>query len=154
MEGLQPEQVRTLFRWFKEGPPGAVAIEQDGRSLGLLQAIGWEDAGTVALLEELARWHGPGMSTSAAQRWLSDEVLPAADRVLFWVKDVRGRAVGHVGLSQLDAVHASVTISDVLCGDPAGEQLVAAAVATLVGWVQKSLRLRARREGERPRAAA
>jgi hypothetical protein len=153
MEGLQPEQLRTLFRWFKEGPPGAIPIEQQGRSLGLLQAVSWEDAGTAGLLEDLAGWHGPGFSVAAARRWLTDEVLPTPDRVLFWVKDVRGEVVGHVGLSQL-GIDGTVTISDVLCGSPAGEALLAAAVGALVGWVQGSLRLRARREEERPGVAA
>jgi hypothetical protein len=155
MEGLQPRQLRTLFRWFKEGPPGAIPIEQDGRSLGLLQAVGWEDAGALGLMEELARWHAPDFADrAAARRWLTDEVLPTPDCVLFWVKDVRGQAVGHVGLAQLDVVSGIVTISDVLCGNPAAEALVAAAVDALAGWAHDSLRLRVRQDGEQPRIAA
>ena len=49
------------------------------------------------------------------------DALPTPDRVLFWVKDVQGRAVGHVGLSHLDGVQAAVTITDVLCGRPGGD---------------------------------
>jgi hypothetical protein len=155
MEGLQPEHLRTLFRWFKEGPRGAIAIEQAGRSLGLLQAVGWEDAGTIALLEDLARWHGPALPDgAAARRWLIGEVLPAPDRVLFWVKDVRGRAAGHVGLSRLDPATGSVTLSDVCRAGPDDEALVAAAVAALSGWAQRCLRLHLRRDEERPSAAA
>jgi hypothetical protein len=150
MEGLQPEQLRILFRWFKEGPPGAVAIEKDGQSLGLLQAVGWEDAGTIALLEELSRWHGPDLpDSSAARRWLVDEVLPVGDRVLFWVKDVQGRAVGHVGLSCLDQGRPAVAIADVLCGDPAEIDLVSAGVAALVRWANHSLRLPVHLDPER-----
>jgi hypothetical protein len=120
----------------------------------MLQAIGWEDAGTTALLDELARWHAPAFAgIPDARRWLVNEVLPAADRVLFWVKDVRGRPVGHVGLSHLDPVGATITLTDVQYGVPVGAALVDRAIATLSGWAQHSLRLHVRGE-ERPRAAA
>ncbi len=142
MDGLRPEQLRTLFRWFKEGPPGAVGIDRDGRSLGLLQAVGWEDAGSLALLEQLARWHEPELPDRAAvRRWLVEEVLPASDRVLFWVKDIQGRPVGHVGLSCLDQGSPGVAIADVLCGEPDEIDLVSAGVAALVRWAAHSLRL-------------
>jgi hypothetical protein len=138
MEGPRPEQLRTLFRWFKEGPPGAIPIVSDGRSLGLLQAAGWEDAGTVGVLDRLARWHPP----SSARGWLVER-LQDADGVLFWIKDVRGQTVGHAGLSHLDPEAGTVALSDVHCGDLEGAALVEAAVRTLLGWVEHSLRVRA-----------
>jgi hypothetical protein len=153
MDDLQPEQLEILFRWFKEGPAGAIPIEQDGRPLGVLQAAGWEDAGTPGLMETLARWHGPPFSASAVRRWLIDEVLPAPDRMLFWVKDVRGGIVGHVGLSRIDPVQGTVAIRDVLCGIPAGAALLAVALETLIDWAQHSLGLRASREEDQLNAA-
>jgi hypothetical protein len=72
--------------------------------------------------------------------------------VLFWVKDVRGESVGHVGLSGLDVAGGTITVGDVVCGEAGHEALMAAAVGCLVGWVHRSLRLRARREGERAAA--
>jgi hypothetical protein len=146
MEGLQPEQLYVLFRWFKEGPPGAIPLEHEQRSLGLLQAVTWEDAGTSAAVERLADWHDT--SPAGARRWLQG-VLQMPDRVLFWVKDVRGEALGHVGLSHLDAENGTITISDVLHGAPGVEGLMTAALACLGDWVNQSLKLRPRREGER-----
>src|SRR5262245_49276038 len=65
MDGLRAREIQTLFRWFKEGPPGAVPIEHDQRSVGLLQAATWEDAaGRPA--ERLAAWHG----SASARQWL------------------------------------------------------------------------------------
>jgi RimJ/RimL family protein N-acetyltransferase len=147
MDGLRAREIQTLFRWFKEGPPGAVPIEHDQRSVGLLQAATWEDAGG-APAERLAAWHG----SAAARQWLVEEVLKTPDRVLFWVKDVRGELVGHVGLSGLDEAAGTITVGDVVCGTSGQEGLMAAAVGCLVGWVHRSLRLRARREGERAAA--
>lgn len=147
MDGLQAREIQTLFRWFKEGPPGAIPIEHDQRSVGLLQAATWEDAGGKPV-ECLVAWHG-----SAARSWLVEDVLKGPGRVLFWVKDVRGELVGHVGLGDLDEANGTITIGDVVCGEAGHEGLMAAAVGCLVGWVHRSLRLRARREGERAAAA-
>lgn len=143
MDGLRAKEIETLFRWFKEGPPGSVPIEHDHRSLGLLQAATWEDA-AGAPLARLASWHG-----GSVRRWLVEDVLPVPDRVLFWVKDVRGEAIGHVGLSRLDETTGTIAVGDVVCGESGHDGLMAAAVGCLVGWVQRALHLRARREGER-----
>lgn len=148
MEGISFEQLRVLFRWFKEGPPGAIPIEREGRSLGLLQAATWEDAGNAKVVEQLAGWHAPGRVPVAteARQWLTERVLQIPDRVLFWVKDVRGVAVGHIGLSRHDGENDTIQIVDVLSGSAAGEGLLAAAVQTLSGWVHQSLKLRVVRE--------
>jgi hypothetical protein len=147
MDGLRVREIQTLFRWFKEGPPGAIPIEHDSRSVGLLQAATWEDTGG-APAERLAAWHG----SPAARRWLVEDVMEEPDRVLFWVKDVRGEVVGHVGLGGVDEAAGTIGVGDVVCGAAGHEGLMAAAVGCLVGWVQRSLRLKARREGERAAA--
>src|SRR5262249_45628300 len=143
MDGLRAREIQTLFRWFKEGPPGAIPVEHEQRSVGLLQAATWEDAAGPPA-EKLELWHGAG----TGRRWLVEAVLKTPDRVLFWVKDVRGEVVGHVGLWGLDEAAATITVGDVVCGAAGHEGLMAAAVGCLVGWVSRSLRLRARREGE------
>ncbi len=134
MEGPRPEQLRTLFRWFKEGPPGAIPILSDGRSLGLLQSAHWEDAGTSAVLDRLARWHAP----AGGRTWLLQR-LEDASGALFWIKDVRGQIVGHAGLTRLDPAAGTLLLADVHCGEPEGAPLVEAAVHALLAWVRQSL---------------
>src|SRR5437660_3760809 len=142
MEGPPAQDVRTLLRWMKEGPPGALPVEQGGRSLGCLQAVTWEDAGDPAALGRLARWHGPyAAAPAAARRWLVEQVLPAADRVLFWVKDVRGGFAGHAGLSRLDVAARTAALCDVVAAGPAADRLVAAAALALAGWARATLGL-------------
>ena len=66
MDGLHAREICTLFRWFKEGPPGAIPIEHDHRSVGLLQAATWEDAGGPPLAQ-LASWHGAGRASGSSR---------------------------------------------------------------------------------------
>jgi hypothetical protein len=146
MDGLHAREICTLFRWFKEGPPGAIPIENDQRSVGMLQAATWEDAGGRPV-ERLAAWHGPG-----AREWLVESVLKTPDRVLFWVKDVVGEVVGHVGLSDVNDRSGTITVVDVVCGVHGCEGLLVAAVACLTEWAQRSLQLRVCRDDQRAAA--
>lgn len=144
------EQVYLLFRYLKEGPPGAIPIQKDNRSLGILQAVNWEDAGDHAALERMVRWHESAfawigesfpVTPASVRRWLLEQVLPAPDRLLFWVKDLRGSFVGHLGLTHLHFDTRSVCIGDLVAATPAAEVLVAQAMTTLAHWTEESLGL-------------
>jgi RimJ/RimL family protein N-acetyltransferase len=152
MEGLPAEQVKTLIRWLKEGPPGAIPISRERRSLGSLQAVTWEDAGDQQAMARLGQWHEAafavfavpvGVSFPNARKWLVEQVLEAPDRVLFWVRDIRGRPIGHAGLSRFNFQARTAQLRDVVCGESGQETLVAEAVETLLRWARESLHIQA-----------
>jgi hypothetical protein len=158
MDGPHPKEVRTLIRWLKEGPSGAIPIihlarsdfglgSTDQLSLGSLQVVTWEDAGDRDAIDRLVRWHESAftvfavpvpVTASGARQWLVEQVLEAPERVLFWIKDVRGQAVGHIGLSRFDFALRTVALRDVVCGAPGSESLAAEGVETLRGWVREA----------------
>lgn len=147
MENLRARHVQVLLGWFKEGPPGAIAVEPAGR----LQAVTWEDAGDAALMARLAGWRRAG--AEAARRWLTEEVLPAAARALFWVKSGDGEVAGHVGLCQFDFARGTVVVGD-LRGDDGRQALLNAAARSLARWAREALGLRAIDARQRLVAAA
>jgi hypothetical protein len=147
MDNLRARHVQVLLGWFKEGPPGAIAVEPAGR----LQAVTWEDAGDGALVERLAGWRGA--APAAARHWLTEDVLRAPARVLFWVRDGDGELAGHVGLSQFDFARGTAVISD-LRGDEARGPLLNAAARALARWAREALGLRAVDARQRLVAAA
>jgi hypothetical protein len=75
------------------------------------------------------------LSLSGARRWLTEQILEAPERLLFWVRDVAGRPVGHIGLFRFDFVERTAQLRDVVCGVRGKEEMVAAAVETLKPWV-------------------
>jgi hypothetical protein len=148
MDGPTPEQAKLLLRWLKEGPPGAIPIDAEGRSLGSLRTVTWEDAGDLAALEQLTAWHEEAfarypeafpVTPTSVRRWLVEQVLPAADRILFWVCDVRGERLGHAGLSRLNTAPGTVAVSDVVAANVAAERLVNEALTTIAGWAREAL---------------
>ena len=157
MDGLHSGQVRTLIRWIKEGPAGVVPISRPDESLGSLQAVTWDDAGNSAVIELLVGWHRSllavfafqmPMSAGGVRRWLMEQVLEAPERLLFWVRDIAGHLVGHVGLSRFDFAERTVAVRDVVCGVGGAEATLAEAVETLKTWVREAFSLRAVDEGQ------
>lgn len=158
MDGPVPDQVRVLLRWLKDGPPGAIPIAGEGKSFGLLQAVTWEDAGEGTALDRLCRWHESAfawfpepfpVTAASVRQWLVEQVLPAPDRVLFWVRDVRGGFIGHVGLTAIDVTGGAATLSDRVAGHPTGEGLLTLAVQALEDWAGEWLQVRVRTAGAR-----
>jgi hypothetical protein len=140
MDGLQPQQVETLIRWLKEGPAGAIPLSGTHPPKGTLQAVTWEDAGDREALALLGRWHPPARTS---RRWLVEQFLEPPGRLLFWVRNADGRAVGHLGLSCLDFTAGTVALEDFLCGEGEAGPMMNEAIEALRGWTREALRMEA-----------
>lgn len=151
MDGPTLNQVHLLLRWIKEGPPGMVPLEHEGRGLGSLQACTWEDAGNPHLLHLLAQWHdtafrrfpqAPTVTAQSVRAWLVELVLPPPDRLLWFIKDLTGQPVGHVGVSRLDPVAGTGQLTDLVAADSGAQRLVDLGVVALGEWTQQNLGVR------------
>ena len=150
MDGPTPEDVRILFRWLKEGPPGAIRVEDQGQQLGSLQAVTWEDAGDRLALERLARWQKSSWSrapesfpirSGTIRQWLTEEILSREDRLLFWVRDVHEDSAGYLGIQWLKEEKNRAILTDRLSDGRLGERLMERAAHTLGNWLRESLGL-------------
>jgi len=156
MDGPTPEDVRILFRWLKEGPPGAICMEDQGRQLGSLQVVTWEDAGDRMALERLARWQEiarGGVSeafpirSGAIRQWVTEEILSREDRILCWIRDVCGEPVGHLGIQWLGEREKRAILTERLSDGSRFEWLVERGERTLGKWLRESLGLELERPG-------
>lgn len=139
--------VLILLRWLKDGPTGAIPISAEDCSLGVLQAVTREDAGDPAAIARLARWPLPawaGHSSPARggpRGWLVNEVFSACDRLLFWVKDVRGEPVGCIGIEVVHLRAGPVLLHGPVAEPSAPPLLLSRASETLRQWVDEALML-------------
>ena len=163
MDGLATEDICLLLRWLEDGPAGTIPIDSPDRSLGRLQTVTWQDAGDRDAIDLLGRWHELAfalfpepfpVTPEGVRRWLVECVLSDPCRILFWVRDVRGEARGHVGLTAIDLDAGTATIGDVVTCHPGAAALVRAAVETLALWVRWELGLRVERASQARAIAA
>jgi RimJ/RimL family protein N-acetyltransferase len=150
MDERHRDEVRTILRWLKDGPPGAIPLPWSGPPAAL-SCVTWEDAGDRAALARLARWRASAFeffparlprTRGGTRRWLVEEVLDAPERILFWVCDGAGAALGHLGLARFDFAQGTAEVDDVLRGTAGLPGLMGAAIDALAAWSFEALRLR------------
>jgi RimJ/RimL family protein N-acetyltransferase len=146
MDGTHEEQVLTIVRWLKDGPPGGLPVRIDDGPLASLEAITWRDANNSAALAQLTLWRqaeqGPSVLPGLVRAWLVEQVLDIPDRLLFWVKAPDDRPIGHVGLLRFDFAARTADLGLLLRGvEDEAPGIMSAAVRTLSAWAFDSLSL-------------
>jgi RimJ/RimL family protein N-acetyltransferase len=150
MHGAHGDQVTTLLRWLKDGPPGGIPVVLRARPAGHLEAVGWRDAQDPAAHQRFARWQaaaGPFATArfpatpAGGRAWLVEQILEIPDRLLFWVK-AEDTAVGHAGLCRFDFGARSAEVVHVVRGvGGVGPGVMTAAVTALCDWASEALRV-------------
>jgi RimJ/RimL family protein N-acetyltransferase len=141
------ERLLAAVRQLKETPPAPaswVPVFQYGRRVAWLVPVTRGDLGQPEAVSRLSRWRQaaaddlPGpfpLTEEGTRRWLAEHILGAGDRLLFWVRDLDGTSVGHVGLSGLDLEGGQVEIDQVVRGQPeALPGVMYSSVQALVAW--------------------
>lgn len=56
------------------------------------------------------------VTKKGTKKWLKEKVINAEDRILFWVQDLKGLLIGHMGLYRFDFKNRSCEIDNVVRG--------------------------------------
>lgn len=130
MEPLDPEKVLTLLSQCKQRPvlpEHAQLVRQNSRSIAWLLPVTWDDADCREAVALLADWRAAAaeafpsqfpVTLLGTQGWLKQQVLEVPDRLLFWVTDLDGTRIGHVGLFRFDLGEGHIEIDNVVRGVP------------------------------------
>lgn len=156
MERLDADKLFDTLRQLKEGPvqpESALLARQNGRSVAWLIPLTWEDADSREAVTLLANWREAAASAFPAQfpvtldgteTWLRQQVLAVHDRILFWVADLDGTRLGHMGLFRLDPERAHIEIDNVVRGVPnALPGVMHSSLAALLDWTFRNLAMHA-----------
>jgi RimJ/RimL family protein N-acetyltransferase len=115
----------------------------DGEEVGSLLLAGAWILQDEALLEQVTQWRGRNRRMFLSQfeptpqrtaAYFRDLVLPAADRVLFFLRDPAGQVLGHLGIANWG--DTSAELDNLVRGVGGGHpQLTAFAERRLLQWV-------------------
>ncbi len=104
------------------------------------------DDSTIA---KLAKWRDENsfayptrfpVTFDGTKKWLRTHLLDVNDRILFLVLDIRGNALGHVGLANAINETAEIEIDNILRGEKQSEPgILSLAMQTLLEWTQETL---------------
>ena len=84
------------------------------------------------------QWFGDAkpITVSSTKKWWRN-VQENPLRVLFWIEDLNGHIIGHMGLNRFKG--ASCELDNVIRGNKTSPGLMSLAVSSLITWVFKSL---------------
>lgn len=116
--------------------------------VGSLSPIGLADLSTPGFVELLTRWRAEHPEAFASRfhvtaegtdRWLRKQVIGNPDRILFLVRDIDFRPVGHLGIVLHSETALSAEVDAVLRGEKAAQGTMPGALRTLEHWAETQL---------------
>lgn len=141
-----------LMRRFKGLSPGTSPlvlplVDESGRRLGALEAIGARLASEARTVDLLTGWRRSNMDHFLTQfdptpartaLWLRDSVLEDDGRILFLIRDADGRPVGQYGLCGVEPGRAE--LDNAIRGEPGAPGLMLCAELHLLALALRPLR--------------
>jgi RimJ/RimL family protein N-acetyltransferase len=120
-------------------------MRQHGRSLGWLIPVTWDDAESRDAVTLLADWRHAAADAFPSQfpvtlegtgGWLRQQVLEVPDRLLFWVCDLDGNRLGHLGVFRFHEAQRHIEVDNVVRGVPGVlPGVMQSALWALLDWV-------------------
>ncbi|HEV3020999.1 MAG TPA: GNAT family N-acetyltransferase [Pirellulales bacterium] len=145
------EAVLEMIRELKAGSR-SMAVPH-GQTPVVLDPVTWPEADDEGVISLLAAWRTQANAFFPAQfpvtlagthRWLVKQLLEVPERVLFWVRALDGKRIGHLGLFRFDFDDRSVELDNVIRGvNGAAPGAMFTAVQTLARWSFESLGMQA-----------
>lgn len=141
-----------LIRRFKGLTPGSAPlalplVDETGRRLGALEAVGARLAADARTVDLLTAWRRSNMdhfltqfepTTARTALWLRDSVLEDDGRILFLIRDAEGRPVGQFGLCGVEPGRAE--LDNAIRGEPGAPGLMLCAELHLLALALRPLR--------------
>ncbi|MDO8269849.1 MAG: GNAT family N-acetyltransferase [Candidatus Levybacteria bacterium] len=117
--------------------------------IGYLEAITTRDEKDNAVIKDLKVWREKNQQAFPSQfkvtlkgtrSWFKAQLIGKNDRILFFVKDLDGNRVGHVGLYRFDYKKHTCEIDNVIRGSKSSPGIMTMALTTLINWTKNELK--------------
>lgn len=117
--------------------------------IGYLEAITTRDAKDKAIIRDLKVWREKNQQAFPSQfkvtlkgtrLWFQTQLMDKKDRILFFVKDLDGNRVGHIGLYRFDYKKHACEIDNVIRGSNSSPGIMTMALTTLINWTKNELK--------------
>lgn len=142
------QQINNCLRevkGLKSGPNSGLKLPvlDGGKEVGSLEPITSDTLNCSQSISQLATWRResqawfPGqfkVTDEGTKSWCEKQLLQQKDRILFFVKDLEGNRVGHVGLFRFNYHERYCELDNIIRGESAWPGAMSMACKTLVDW--------------------
>lgn len=144
------DKAEAKLEEYKASPNLNLELKQDAKVVGSLKPVTKESLENAEDIKLLAKWRAAAQDAFPVQfkvteegtkRWLENAVLKTKDRMLFWVLDLNGKKIGHVGLFRFNYTEKFCELDNIMRGEQGSKGIIEAACAKLVELCKKDLGL-------------
>jgi len=151
---LFKDNALNLIQLEKHKFPKEVLFKNKGVAV---YPVTWSDLNNKSIIKTLKNWRNENqiaflkifsVTENGTLTWLEKSVLKREDRILFFVDDIHGKTIGHIGISSFNYEDKTCEIDNIIRGDISSQSKVMEhAVDGLLTWTfekinPKSIRLR------------
>jgi RimJ/RimL family protein N-acetyltransferase len=149
---MESESVLATVRRLKDNPETALRVMRQGVLVARLLPVTWADDSpeSVAVLAEWRKAASDAfpsqfpVTLAGTRRWLVHQLLELSERLLFWVTDLGGRRIGHVGLFHFNFELNEVELDNIVRGaQNALPGVMEASIRALIDWTFETLGMHA-----------
>jgi len=143
---LFKDNVVNLLELEKYKIPGEASFREGGVKV---YPITWRDLNNKEVIKKLKNWRNENQvafpkifnaTEDGTLMWLEKSVLEREDRLLFFIDDVHGKTIGHIGVSSFDYKEETCEIDNIVRGDISLQSKVMEhAVSGLLLWIFKKI---------------
>lgn len=153
-QGTLQEQVYTLFNKYKyeDNSDSHLDIQvkdKKGKIVGSLTPCQAKEVmDTTHLIPLLSKWRAennfafsnqPKVTNEGTMIWYDKYLINVKDRILFIIKSLDGRPVGHLGLWTFDYENKNCELDNLIGGERISPGLMAFASQELIRWTYKNI---------------
>ena len=142
------DRVEAKIQDYKNSPELSIELKQDGKVMGHLKPVTKESLENADDIKLLAKWREAAQDAFPAQfkvteegtkTWLDKGVLQPRDRLLFWVTDISGKRLGHLGLFRFNFTKKFCELDNIVRGEVGAPGLIEAACQALIDLCKQEL---------------
>lgn len=129
----------------------SISIFSKGKTIGKITPVVEGQEKKREIVTILSNWRRDNQSFFPTQfrvtkkgtrKWMVENLQKKKDRILFFVVDLDGKRIGHVGLANISFQKKSCEIDNVIRGEKGSPGIMTSAVKGLIKWVGKEFSIK------------
>lgn len=145
-------KIKAFFKELKNSKrPLEVEIIGEGKKVGVLEFVTINVSQHQKIIMYFAKWRRNSqwyfpsqfkVTIPGTRIWAKKSLIDKEDRILFLIKDMQGKLIGHIGLYSFDFKNETCEIDNVVRGEKGTPGIMTSALNALINWTFENLRIK------------
>lgn len=145
-------KIKAFFKELKNSKQSLeVEIKDGGKKVGVLEFVNINVSQNPKIIRCFAKWRRNNqwyfpsqfkVTIPGTRIWAKKGLIDKEDRILFLIKDMQGKLIGHIGLYSFDFKNKTCEIDNVVRGEKGSPGIMTPALNALINWTFENLKIK------------